>query len=136
MEERITYSSETVVALPRGEHEEMIALRRVEWQHIRQRVEKLSNPLSFASEWSATFVGLGAGALLSLIPLLTGTEKQEGWVIPTFAVVGVSFMILALFMFLVHRRMQKHQSTHVDDLCSDMDEIANRYPHQDVTSSG
>lgn len=133
-EDRITFTTETAVVLPKAEHEEVLAMRRVEWQRVRRRVERLSNPLSGASEWSATFFGLGAGALLSLIPIVSATSDQQPWVIPLFWVVGISFLVLAGFMLWVHRKMRHSHSDDVTDICGEMDEIEAWYTHHEATS--
>lgn len=126
-DEKLKITTTLDVVMPGRKHEETMAVRRVEWQRVRHRVENLTNPLSGASEWSATFFGIGTGALVALIPLLSATQNQDPWVIPAFWIVGISFLILALFMYWVHRKMRDRHSGDVTDICSEMDEIEARY---------
>jgi hypothetical protein len=123
-----TVLQEARVAWATPQSEEIIPLKRREWRRIRQRVQRLKNPVENASNWAATFFGVAVAAAFSIIPLSSATEKPDPWVIPVYLVITGFSLLFAGFALWVHGKMKSRRGNDVEDICKDMDSIEELHP--------
>lgn len=103
-------------------YEEKIAVRRVEWKRIRNRVEKLENPLSDASSWFEIAYGTAAGTLVSLL-LLWGDGDPSNWLIATLVILIVASVAVGMFMQKMAKKVSTVQHDSAVAIVEEMDEI-------------
>src|SRR5688572_23179660 len=112
--DKLNIKRETPLTLPSPKSEEQMALRRAEWQRLRKRVGRLTDPLAGASSWAATFLGLALGGAVSLASVVGATEHRKSWVVPTLGVSSIACFVIAVFAFWVHTKMRASRKDDVE----------------------
>lgn len=125
------------VALPRLESEEMVAIRRVELQRIKEQVKRMSNPAESAAAWAYTWLGAALAVALSLAALY-GASKEEGssvagWLVLIHWFALFSFSFLAWFSWRFDKGARENEQTERDVLVRELTSIEQRYPNDSAS---
>ena len=112
--------------------EDLIVVRRADWNRIHGNVKKLKNPAPFLPQVGWAAATTGAGALLSLaawIPaygqLPAHAQATYDWITPSLAIFGVMLILVAVLCWALNSRVTRFEQVAVDSVLDDMDACAN-----------
>ncbi len=119
--------------------EDWFALRHSDWRRIRERVEKLTDPLPYIGQVGWASVGIGGGAILALLPwtaaysqLPVSAHNHYAWITPALVIMGVAAVVIAVLCLLANRQMRNRDKATVASVLSDMDDVYQQHKHQEM----
>lgn len=120
--------------------EDWFAFRHADWNRLYRRVKSLANPLPYIGQVGWACVGIGAGALVALLPwipadaqLPTAAHNHYAWMTPALFILGVASFVVAAACLYANKIMHDRDATTVKEVLEDMDAC---YAQHKTTEAG
>lgn len=114
------------IDLQSSEAERRLGIRRVDWLRIKTSVSKVKTPLPHLSFWYSALIGVAVSSGLSIIPLCH-TTGLPAWVVPLYACITASSLIMASVFYWLERELHRYRNTQVDGVVQDMVELEKHF---------
>jgi hypothetical protein len=122
-EEYLNWDRKSRISLPSKDADEYMLIPVREFQRLRKRVEKALSS-SHESISAAYFALFGAAVSMGVaIPPLLTANGLPSWIIPTFIVSAVAFLVLGLVLVLVAWTLNKGRKGAASEIAQDMRDI-------------
>jgi len=100
-----------------------IPIRRVDWRRIYRKVKSIPKHDTLYVTVAGALFGLGATALLSLIPLYQSAEKVDAWVRPAYWIIGMAAVVLGSITYHFARESENVIQSSCNEVQQDMKEV-------------
>lgn len=123
--------------IPVAETEDCVPVTRRQWERLRQRVSNLSDPAEWASGAMWAAAGVGASALLTLVPWLAAyaqlpdaAKMTFNWVAPFLALTILFSIAVFLLAAKFGSSLRSARKYNAAQIIEDMDGIAEPFRRQ------
>jgi len=118
----LKYTREEVISISTPDRERRMGVRCADWERIKSRISKVSRPIPWLSVAYSVLLGVFATSGLTIVTL-TSTQGLSSWVVPVYACVCVSSLLLAIVLIILDRNIANKGKSDMLDIKSDMESI-------------
>ncbi|MCD4727798.1 MAG: hypothetical protein K8R46_09060 [Pirellulales bacterium] len=100
-----------------------IPIRRVDWSRIYRKVKNIPKHNTIYVTAAGSLFGLGATALLSLIPLYQSAQSLDAWVKPAYWIIGLAGIVLVIITYYFAKESEDGIQSSCKEVQQDMKEV-------------
>ena len=121
----VSVSQELDVDLPTAEGLRMRAIRTVDWQRCKRKVDELKCPSQKLSKLYSTFTGATLSTIIGW--LVHRNLASDPYIIAMYFWASICFAFVAIGLFIMEREQTEHFIEKRNDLLTDMGEIESTF---------
>lgn len=113
-----------------AEGDRLIMVREKDWNRLRRDVERLRKSHFDYAALAWAFLGIGAGAAISLIPWLAAfavlpavEQAVFAWVTPALSIGSIAMGLFFVWALIAARQFARQERDAAADLAEEMDEL-------------
>lgn len=110
------------ISLPSNESRECWAIRKMDWARLKRGMLKQNNPFPRLVIAYSVLFGFAGSFGVSIVPLYFSKDLPR-WVLILYVVMTIAFLVLALILLVLDKKMNVHRASEFKEISTDMEEI-------------